>query len=119
MGSLFLKKGSNRAYPQLVPDPRINAVVYGALPAPLVTLADYELNTIYYERNHEIRITASPLVGVVPEYSVMIMQKSDMPGIDYEITIHTPASPEYAAWVAACNQEMPGGGAAPRKFGWF
>ncbi|HEV7601594.1 MAG TPA: phospholipase D family protein [Bradyrhizobium sp.] len=113
------KKASNPAYPQLTPDPRVNIVVYGAKTAPLLALTDYGLNTIYYSKKSEIRITASPLVGVVPDYSVMIMQQSEMPGIDYDITIHTPASPDFGPWLAACNQKMPGGGAAPRKFGWF
>ena len=118
-GATVPKKGSNTAYPQLTPDPRINAVVYGAQPEPLLTLPNYPLNTVYYAKKSEIRITASPLVSLVPDYSVMIMQKSDAPDIDYEITIHTPASPDYGAWVAACNQQMPGGGKTARKFGWF
>lgn len=113
------KKGSNVAYPQLAPDPRVNVTVYGAALAPLLQLADYSLNTVYYDRNSEIRVTASPLVGVVPDYSVMIMRQSEVPNIDYDITIHTPASPDFAAWVAACNQSMPSGGKQPRKFGWF
>lgn len=114
------KKGSNTAYPQLSPDPRVKITVYGAAIAPLLELPDYALNTVYYERNSEICITASPLVGVVPEYSVMIMRKSDAPELDYEITIHTPTSSDYAAWVAACNQTMPSGGKSiARKFGWF
>jgi hypothetical protein len=85
----------------------------------MLTLTDYPLNTVYYETKSEIRITASPLVSSVPDYSVMIMQQSTDPAIDYEITIHRPDSPDYGAWVAACNQFMPSGGKAPRKFGWF
>ncbi len=59
------------------------------------------------------------LVGLVPDYSVMIMEPSVTPGVAYEITVHTPTSPEYAGWVDACNQTMPSGGKTPRKFGWF
>lgn len=118
-GLTIPKKPTNPAYPQLTPDPRVNITVYGAKLAPLLVLSDYALNTIYYSKKSEIRITASPLVGVAPDYSVMIVQQSDAPGMDYEITIHTPASPDFASWLAACNQQMPGGGAAPRKFGWF
>jgi hypothetical protein len=113
------KKGGNVAYPQLTPDPRVNVTVYGAGLKPLLQLSNYALNTVYYEKKSEIRITASPLVGVVPDYSVMIMQESDIQGIDYDITVHTPASPDFATWIAACNQNMPGGGKQPRKFGWF
>lgn len=118
-GSTTPKKPSNPSYPQLVPDPRVNINVYGSAPAPLLTLNDYALNTVYYTTKSEIRITASPLVGIVQDYSVMIMYKGDEPGIDYEIVIHRPDSPEYSAWLAACNQSMPGGGKTPRKFGWF
>jgi HKD family nuclease len=113
------KKPSNPSYPQLDPDPRVNITVYGAAPAPVLTLTDYALNTVYYSTKSEIRITASPLVGIVPDYSVMIMYKGNEPAIDYEIVIHRPDSPEYSAWLAACNQSMPGGGKTPRKFGWF
>ncbi|MER8798281.1 phospholipase D family protein [Mesorhizobium sp. M0984] len=119
-GKTVPKKGAkNKAYPQLSPDPVVNITVYGAPAAPIQTLSGYHLNTVYYELKSEIRITASPLVGIAPVYSVMIMEQSNMPGTDYEITIHTPASSGYAAWVAACNQQMPSGGAVPRKFGWF
>lgn len=113
------KKPGNPSYPQLEPDPVVNITVYDTLPFPLLTLSAYRLNTVYYEKNSEIRITAAPLVGIVPDYSVMIMRLGESPGIDYEITIHTPKSPEYSGWVAACNQSMPSGGKAPRKYGWF
>lgn len=113
------KRASNPSYPQLDPDPIVNIAVFGQAPEPILTLPSYSLNTVYYERKSEIRITASPLVKDVPEYSVMLMERSESRDISYEITIHTPDSPEYAAWVAACNQVMPGGGKTPRKFGWF
>jgi len=113
------KFAKNPSYPQRVPDPVVNISVYGADPAPIVRRDRYDLNTVYYETNSEIRITASPITAVAPEYSVLLMEESSVPGVDYEITVHTPASPEYASWVAACNQEMPGGGRTPRRYGWF
>ena len=118
-GKTTPKKPSNPSYPQLQPDPVVNIAVFGASTTPVLTLDSYALNTVYYERKSEIRITASPLVGVVPDYSVMIMERSDTPGITYDITIHRPDSPGYAEWVAACNQTMPSGGQTPRKYGWF
>ncbi|WP_080726128.1 phospholipase D family protein [Sinorhizobium meliloti] len=118
-GQTTPKIPGNPSYPQLTPDPVVNIAVFGAASTPILTLNAYPLNTVYYEKKSEIRITASPLVGVVPDYSVMVMAKSSTPGIDYEITIHTPTSPDYAAWVATCNQQMPGGGSLPRKFGWL
>jgi hypothetical protein len=118
-GATIPKKAGNPSYPQLTPDPQVDVDVYGAAVAPLLSLAEYSLNTVYYATNSEIRITASPLVGVVPDYSVMVMEPNPRPGVDYRIVIYTPASPAYAAWEAACNQQMPGGGKKPRKFGWF
>ncbi|HSW41273.1 MAG TPA: phospholipase D family protein [Patescibacteria group bacterium] len=113
------KLARNPSYPQLDPDPIVNVTVYGANPDPVVRLEKYALNTVYYEVKHEIRITASPITAVAPEYSVLLMEPSTTLGVDYEITVHMPASPAHAPWVAACNQKMPGGGRTPRRFGWF
>jgi HKD family nuclease len=118
-GKTTPKKPGNPSYPQLDPDPVVNITVYGAAPAPLLILPAYHLNTVYYHRKGEIRITASPLVDPVLDYSVMILERGQTQGIDYEITVHTPHSPDYAGWVAVCNQIMPSGGQQPRKFGWF
>ena len=119
-GSTKPKKATNKSYPQRDPDPVNNYTVYGASTTPVLTLSAYPTNTVFYDKKKDIRITVSPLVSVVPDYSVMIMEPSSDPNIDYEITVHRPDSPSYSAWVAACNQSMPaGGGKAPRKFGWF
>lgn len=118
-GQTVPKKGTNTAYPQLTPDPIADITVYGAAPEHILALRARPINTVYYERKSEIRITISPLRGIVPDYSVMIIQLSETEGVDYDIIIHTPDSPDYAAWIAACNQSMPGGGQVPRKFGWF
>lgn len=124
-GLTIPKSRKNAGYPQLTPDPHVRIVVYGAKQEPILELPDYQLNTVYYETNSEIRITASPLVGIVPEYSVMIMRKSESPSLDYDITIHTPKSPDFRSWVAVCNQTMPSGGKkvggkkVARRFGWF
>lgn len=106
-------------YPQRLPDPVVNVQVYGTNRALLLNLPAYGLNTVFYEPKSEIRVTASPLVGVAPDYSVMVITPSQIAGVDYEMEVHTPQSPDYPAWVAACNQQMPGGGQVPRKFGWF
>ena len=118
-GKTTPRKAGNPSYPQLDPDPVVNVRVFGEKPEPAMTLSRYRLNTVYYEKRKEIRITASPLVEVVPEYSVMIMERSSAPEISYEITIYTPDSPDYAGWVEACNQRMPSGGKVPRRYGWF
>jgi len=117
-GKTIPKKAGNPAYPQRSPDPIVNISVFASNYALILMLAKYALNTVYYATKSEIRITAAPLVGIVPDYSVMIMEPGD-DDIDYEITIHAPQSPEYPKWMQACNQQMPGGGQSPRKFGWF
>lgn len=113
------KNAGGTPYPQRLPDPVVNIQVYGAGDTLLHTENAYKLNTVFYEPKKGIRVTASPLVQHVPDYSVLVMTPGETAGIDYEMTIYTPASPDYASWVAACNQQMPGGGKAPRKFGWF
>ncbi len=113
------KTAAGTPYPQRLPDPVVNIQVYGAGRALLLDLTAYDLNTVFYAPKAEIRVTASPLVGVAPDYSVMVITPSQIAGVDYEMEVHTPQSPDYPAWVAACNQQMPGGGQVPRKFGWF
>jgi len=113
------KKAGNPAYPQLDPDPVVNIVVYGENLEVKLMLNAYSLNIVYYSTKSEIRVTASPLVGIVPDYSIMIIQENETPNTDYEISIHTPESPEFDSWLNTCNQQMPGGGQKPRKFGWF
>jgi hypothetical protein len=118
-GQTIPKKGQNSGYPQRTPDPIVNIVVYGKKNRVLYTTQKYALNTVFYTAKSEIRVTASPLVAHVPEYSMMTMIPSDENGVDYDIQIFTPDSPDYATWVAVCNQTMPSGGKVPRKFGWF
>jgi len=115
------KRGiKNGGYPQRSPDPVCNIRVIGRNNKILLELPAYELNTVFYTKKSEIRVTASPLVSVVPPYSVMIMYFSEAPGIDYELNIYTPQAPEYRKWIGICNQKMPGGGKdEPRRFGWF
>lgn len=114
------KLSKNKPYPQRIPDPICRITVFGKNDQELYFNAAYALNTILYTTNSEIRITASPLVDIVPAYSVLVMTLSPVDEIDYEMNIFTPESPSYAAWVAACNQVMPSGGKdQPRRFGWF
>ena len=113
------KKAGNPAYPQRIPDPVVNIDVFGTGTQPILSLRSYDLNTVYYSTKSEIRITASPLVGIVPDYSVMVMTPGASAGIDYEIIIHRPDSPDFPLWLASCNQTMPSGGQQARQFGWF
>lgn len=118
-GQTTPKKGENEGYPQRSPDPICNIVVFGAGNAVLYSTLKYALNTVFYTTKSEIRVTASPLVPHVPEYSVLVMTPSEDGGVDYDMRIFTPDSPDYAKWVAVCDQKMPGGGKQPRQFGWF
>lgn len=113
------KRAGNAGYPQRLPDPRVRITVWGASAEPLLVIADFALNTVYYAEKSEIRITASQLVPIVPEYSVMVMGRSSVVGLDYIIDVHRPDSADFEGWLDACNQSMPGGGRPPRKFGWF
>lgn len=118
-GETTPKKGENEGYPQRTPDPICNIVVFGEGNKVLYSVQKYALNTVFYTTKSEIRVTASPLVPHVPEYSVLIMTPSEYSDVDYEMQILTPDSPDYAKWVDVCDQKMPGGGKEPRKFGWF
>ena len=118
-GTTTPKKPNNPSYPQLLPDPVVNVTVYGHGLSVIKELKRFRLNTVYYAKKSELRVTASPLVPVVPAYSVMIMEHSLQPEISYDITIHRPDSPEFNQWLDSCNQSMPGGGTQPRKYGWF
>ncbi len=118
-GKTIPKIAGNAAYPQRVPDPVCNITVFGKGNKVEYTVAKYPLNTVFYETKAEIRVTASPLVPHVPEYSILVMSPSEEPGVDYDMQVFTQASPDFASWLALCDQEMPGGGKAPRKFGWF
>jgi hypothetical protein len=118
-GKTTPKKTGNPSYPQIIPDPVVDIVVYGAAQAPQMTLSGYSLNTVYYKKKSEIRVTASPLVGVLTDNSIMIIRRSEAVDRDYDIVIHLPESPNYKPWLDACDQTMPGGGKQPRRFGWF
>jgi len=114
------KNPANPSYPQLNPDPIVNILVYGEEAKLLISINKYPLNTVYYSTKSEIRITCSQIVEFAPEYSVLIMSKpKNKSPIDYEMVIHTPDSPFYDEWVAKCPNKMPGGGKAPRAYGWL
>lgn len=121
------KKASSKPYPEREPDPIVNIRVYGESNKELLKLKSYPLNTVFYETKGEIRITCSNLVGVTPEYSILIMSSvSSAPDIDYEMVIHTPDSPYYEQYELYCSKKMPTGGAKyedgtpkpARRYGW-
>lgn len=117
-GLTIPKTATGKPYPQLEPDPVVNIKVYGDKGTQLLSLEKYALNTVFYEAKGEIRITASPLVSLVPEMSLLLIKRLDG-DIDYEYIIHTPQSPRFNELLDLCTKKMPGGGKEPRKYGWI
>lgn len=121
-GRTVPKKKSNPSYPQREPDPIVDLKVYGTTETPVVRLARYALNTVFYEAKSEIRITVPPqVVQSTPPYSILLIQHAaEDSDCDYEMEIYTSASPKFAEYLAVCNQTLPSGGkATPRRMGWL
>jgi hypothetical protein len=121
-GQTVPKKPGNPPYPQREPDPITNWNVYDKRDRLLISLDNHPLNTVYYERKGEIRITIPPEVArQIPARSILSMLRpSGNAEIDYQCDVFPPQSPQYAALHAACTEAMPAGGSgAPRKFGWL
>ena len=85
------------------------------------------MNTVYYTRNKEIRVTFDPELRRIitslsaTAFSVMVMTKNlDTPPPDYTISIYTPGSQEFQDYLAVCNQVLNSGGRQqPRRMGWL
>ncbi|MCG3178604.1 MAG: hypothetical protein BIFFINMI_00932 [Phycisphaerae bacterium] len=121
-GRTVPKKPQNPSHPQRTPDPIVDLRVYGASGKLVVRHGQMNLNTVYYEKKSEIRITVPPdVVKAVPVGSVMVMrQAAEATGLDYDIAVFVEGSPQYDDYLGVCNQKMPSGGRAkPRKFGWL
>jgi hypothetical protein len=114
------KNPSNPSYPQREPDPVVNVIVYDRAGNPRRTVNGFRLNTVFYERKSEIRITFSPeLRTATAPYSIMVIRQTEE-AHDYDIEIFNPGSDRYRDYLAVCNQTLPGGGAAqPRRMGWL
>lgn len=115
------KKTQNRPYPQRTPDPVVDIFIYNDHGELQLASYAYLLNTVYYSTKSEIRITFSPdLIAAIPEYSIMVMEKSDTPNLDYVIRIYVPGSDEFNRYYNACNQTLPSGGKeVARRMGWL
>jgi hypothetical protein len=109
------KKPGNAPYPFRDPRPLADFRVIGAGGVELVRELDHPLYMIDYGGNSELRITNKRVADVSPHMSIMIIKLSGRAGIEYDITVHTPASPAYAAWDAVATQQMPHG----RRVGWI
>ncbi|MFQ5923091.1 MAG: phospholipase D family protein [Anaerolineales bacterium] len=116
------KKASNPSYPQRLPDPIVTISVYDAAGARVVQHLNYGLNTVYYERKSEIRITVpQDVVQNAPDYSILVMQHPPPDqGYDYDLEFYAPGSSTYSSYLRVCNQSLPSGGKPQaRRFGWI
>jgi HKD family nuclease len=121
-GQTVPKKPQNPSYPQRIPDPVVDLKVYDASGRLVIRHTPFNLNTVYYEKKSEIRITVPPdVVKGVPEGSIMVMRQGiELTVLDYEIEVYVKGSPQYNEYLGVCNQNMPSGRRAePRKFGWL
>jgi hypothetical protein len=113
-------KRNNPPYPQRVPDPITDWIIHGKSGVVVLTVPAYNLNTVYYEKKSEIRVTISPQLRTrIPDYSLLLMSRNASPPADYTCEVFPPNSPQYQSLLQSCNQKMPGGGKTPRLFGWI
>ena len=106
-------------YPHRDPSPVVYIRVVGATGEIVFQDEAFQLTTVYYSTNSEVRITCTGISDNAPELSIMVVERSEEEEIDYEISVYHPDCPQYPGWLAVCNQTMPGGGSLPRRFGWF
>ena len=126
-GKTVPKKTGNPTYPQREPDPIVNINVYDRTGALVKTVSDYPLNTIYYARKSEIRITITPSIlealhaeTITTDYPILVMSVSKLPGCDYDLDFYAYGSPIYHSYLAICDQTLPSGGKpVARKMGWI
>jgi HKD family nuclease len=115
------KIASNESYPQRDPDPVVDVFVYDESGDLSYSLSRFNLNTVDYRLKSEIRITFPPnMRPYVPDFSMLVMEKSSDSNLDYIIRIYAPGSQAYNDYLANCNQELPSGGKpVARKMGWL
>jgi len=123
-GQTVPKVAGNPSYPMREPDPIVEWCLYDGRDRPPLYRDQFALNTVFYERKSEIRITVTPgLARATPQYSVMVMwggPSSLAPGLDYLVEVFVPGSPEHSAWQEAMNITLPSGGSTrSRRMGWI
>lgn len=126
-GKTVPKKAGNTAYPQRTPDPIVNIRVFDSNGDLVNTEDKYPLNTIYYEKKSEIRITITPsiLAGLnissnTNDYPILVMSLSETSGCDYDMDFFAKGSTLYDNYLSICDQTLPSGGKpVARKMGWI
>lgn len=115
-------KKKNRPYPQRVPDPITDWITYDANGTPSLVVRGFALNTVYYTKKAEIRVTVNPTLraAIQPDSILQMTRTAPVSGVDYCCEVFPPTSPQYIQLLAACNRTMPSGGqGSPRRFGWI
>lgn len=126
-GMTVPKKPGNPTYPQRVPDPVVNIRVYDGAGTLANAQYGYSLNTVFYTRKSEIRITVTPAIlsalhpsAATADHPILVMRASSAPGCDYELDFFAPGSALYSSYLAVCNQQLPSGGKpVPKRMGWI
>jgi hypothetical protein len=115
------KKATNPPYPQRTPDPVVNVNLYDPSGNLATLLTGYNLNTVYYTKKGEIRITfPSRFLPMISDYLMMVITQSSSSSVDYEIDIYEPGSTQYSHLLSICNQTLNSGGKPiARKMGWI
>lgn len=126
-GTTIPKKPSNPTYPQRTPDPIVNIRVYDKTGKLVNAEQNYSLNTVYYEKKSEVRITITPEIlralnvsAITTNYPILVMRLSSTPGCDYDLDFFEYGSPAYKGYLSICDQTLPSGGKPiARKMGWI
>lgn len=125
-GQTVPKKATNPTYPQRDPDPIVNIFVYDAAGTCVRTEIQYNLNTVFYEKKAEIRITITPSIlrGLNytggSDYPIMVMRNSETDECDYDLHFYAKGSTDYSSCLSICDQALPSGGKpVARKMGWI
>jgi len=107
-GQTTPKFAHNPSYPQRVPDPVVNLNVYDSGGNLVVSYRSYDLNTVYYSKKSEIRITVpQDVVHNAPAYSILVMREAPQnTPRDYDIEIFAPGSTQFGQHLSVCNQKM-------------
>lgn len=113
------KFSKNDPYPQREPDPVVKLTVYDTSDEIVQQLQPFNLNTVFYSKKSEFRITIPPsLARQIPDYSMLVMRTDSQ--FDYVMDVYPPGSPAFTRYLRMCDQKMPSGGSAePRRFGWI
>lgn len=123
-GKTTPKKANNDSYPQREPDPIVNIFVFDKSGSLCSQELLYPLNTIFYSKRSEIRITITPSIlnnlQNFSQYPILVMQESDDPACDYDLLFYAEGSSKYNDYLSLCDQALPpGGNKISRKMGWF